>query len=139
MTYLSNQSTRVSQAIFIFIIIIFFILWVINFMLSPSWNNLLIGLVLIFFGVIIFFHLKLREVYLSKDKIIIHSLFSKKEIIKDRIDRIENTFLSPIVYRLSIKMGKKIYFIVDEKMLLKESLKFGSNLLLKRLNEEVMK
>jgi len=139
MTYLSNQSTRVSQAIFLFMIIIFFILWFINFLLSPSWNNLLIGLVLIFFGVTIFFHLRLSEVYLSKDKIIINSLFSKKEIIKEKIERIESTFLSPIVYGLLIKTGEKIYFIVDEKMLLKESSKFGSNLLLKRLNEEVMK
>lgn len=139
MIYLSSRNIKFYQLLNLSILGVMTFIWLLFLIVNQSLITVLIGLIgITVFGLVNFFYLKLKEVALSEDKIFLEGLFSKNEYDRIEIDKIEETFLSPILYQILLRDSeKKFYFMPDELRAVKESAKLQSGVLLQKLNNDL--
>ena len=111
-----SENIRVIQLVNLLILVLMFLIAIIIAVLKSSIIAgvpiLLIGL--LFWGPVFFLYLKLFEIEVSTDRIIVLNLFKKYQFKRKDFEEIHASVL-PLIYKISFKGANQFHFMIPVK------------------------
>lgn len=138
---LSLPNMRMFQRICIGISVLLVFFFLRCFMSNVGNYNMLL-LLIIAIGLLVivnFLYIKLKEVYVGKDEIIIKSLFKRACIERSEFRTVAAVFMLPFIYKISFRNGRRYYFMINPALMIKEIVKLDNFDVIDKLNENIKK
>lgn len=141
MRIIGNKYIKVGQG---FSLLLFFmwlsvsvLLWFVD-RSSSSIYVLVTGTIIL--GGMTYLHLKIFEVAIDEQRIILRNLFSKIKVEKSDFKKVEKTLFSPFIFRITFERGsaRSYFFMIRNATFYKAIFSFDSNYTIKALNEAIV-
>ena len=115
-----------------------FIILSVLFTIKSHDANPFFGLVIFPLAMVIFVYpyLKLHEIYIENDEIIIRNLFRRRSFKKDDSTKADSTWI-PFIFKLQIEEAKNYYFIPPEISIIRSFTSFKADYIKDVLNEKL--